>query len=106
VEHGMMFRGGRDEMVFCWRAVSPCKPQDRQIAALGTAGGENNLVGFSPEQSRDPVTRIVDGSPGDPRGGMDAGGIAKKISKEWQHGFPGFRTERRGCVVIEIDHGE
>ena len=63
-------------------------------------------MGFGAEKRGDPVTRLIDSGSGNPGGRMNAGWITQQIPQQRQHGIPRFGTERRGGVVIEIDHWE
>src|SRR5205823_10972299 len=86
------------------RGATASKPKDRKIIRFRPAAGKNQLVRFCAQQIRESIARAVDRSARFTASGMNARGIAKFLSEKRQHrGACGF-TQRRGRIVIEINH--
>src|SRR5207237_9405981 len=86
------------------RGATASKPKDRKIIRFRPAAGKNQLVRFCAQQIRESIARVVNRSARFASSGMNARGIAKFLSEERQHGRPGRLTQRRGRVVIEVNH--
>src|SRR6266403_5946859 len=86
------------------RAATESKPKDRKIIRFRPPARKNQLVRFCAQQIREPIARVVDRSARFPSSGMNARGIAKFLSEKRQHGGARGLTQRRGRVVIEINH--
>jgi hypothetical protein len=77
--------------------------EDRVIAGLRAAAGENNLVGIGTDQRRDPRARLLDGIPGAVAQRRCRRRIAELAPQERQHRLQHIRRDGRRTVVIEID---
>src|SRR6185369_16119047 len=63
-------------------------------------------MGPRSEQRGEGIARFIDRRPCFPAGSMDAGGIPKVLLDIRPHGCERFGRERRGGVVIEVNHRE
>src|SRR6476620_12792062 len=102
----------QNSVVFCFRAdqmlsargATASKPKDRKIIRFRPAAGKNQLVRFCAKQIRESIARIINRRARFSSSSLNARGITKFLSEKRQHGGAGGLTQRRGRVVIEINH--
>src|SRR5947208_15499403 len=86
------------------RAATASKPKDRKIIRFRPPARKNHPVRVCAQQFRESIARVVNRSARFASSGVNARGIAKFPSEKRQHGGAGGLTQRRGGVVIEINH--
>src|SRR5262245_17849151 len=80
-------------------------PLNRQVVGFSRAACPNDLACLAPDQCGDFGSRVVNCyGRGSTKGMPPAGGIAKLLAKERQHGLKDERIERRRRTVIEVNH--
>ena len=105
VEDRVVFRTGADKMAASAR-VGASEPEHGEVIRFRAAARENQLVRFRAEQLREAIARLVHTGAGFTPSRMHARRIAVIPAKERLHRFPRRGAERRGRVVIEINHRE
>ena len=81
------------------------RPAHRRVDRLCAPAGENHRVGLRPEKSPHLGPGFFQRFAGQPPCGMRARGIAELLAQQRPHHFAHPRIERRGRVVVEVDHG-
>jgi len=103
VQHRVMLGEAGNHML-PERHARPREAEHGEIVRLGAAARENDFVRFRAEQRREPVARVVNRRARLAPRGVDARGVAEMPLKIRPHRRENFRRERRGGVVVEIDH--
>ncbi len=103
MEHRVMLRAPANQVP---PALAPAarETEHGEVVRLRAAAGEDELVRLRAEQLREVIARIIDRRARDAPGGMDAGSVAEVLLEIRRHRRARGRAERRGCVVIEVDH--
>jgi hypothetical protein len=99
--HRRVFDLGGDDAPaagFCGRG----RPTDGYVAGLGSAGGEDDLVGFRADEPRDLSAGLVDRLTGSLAERVVAGGVAVLLRQVRQHGVEHLGVDWSGGVVVEV----
>src|SRR5205823_10088721 len=103
VQNSVVFCFRTDQMLSA-RGATASKPKDRKIIRFRPPAGKNQLVRFCAQRIRESIARVVNRGARFSSSSMNARGIAKFLSQKRQHGGAGGLAQRRGRVVIEINH--
>ena len=76
---------------------------EREVVALGSARGEDDLLGTAVEQRGDRSARVLDGRACALAGLMRGAWIAVALEPERPHRLEDLRQDGRGCVGVQID---
>ena len=76
---------------------------EREVVALGAAGGEDNFLGRAVEQAGDGGAGVVDGGAGALAGVVRGAGIAEGFRPEGTHGLDHLGKDGGGGVGVEVD---
>jgi len=98
MQNGVVLDGGGDEVL-----AGGYGAEEREVVALGAAGGKDDLRRVGVQQAGDGVAGAVDGGARALALLMDGAGIAKLFEKVGAHGVKHFRQQRRGGVRIHVD---
>ena len=97
---GMLHHGGHHvPSAFCRRLA---RTQNRQVVGLGSAGGEEHLLGLAAEKRGNLLSGLFDGLMGPPAVHMRAGRIAEVLFQPGQHGFHHLGLNRGGGVMVQV----
>ena len=95
-----------DEMLSPRRLDRFRRAANRQVVALGAAGGEDDLGGVGADQRADGAAGLVQGCFGLLTEMMDAGCIAPHVAHRLGHPVGDQRIQRSCRVMVQIDaHG-
>ena len=103
VQDRVMFSARANQMTTA-RRVRAGESEHGEIVRLRSAARENQLVRFRAEQVREPIARIIHAGARFASRRVNARGIAVMPLEKREHRFQRRGTERRGRIVIEIDH--
>ena len=103
VEHGVMLRGDRDQVV-ALLSVGRGHALEGEIVALGGAAGEDDRPRLGPDQAGDLLAGLVHRLLGLlTEGVLPAGGVAVVFGEVWQHGLQHARIDARRGMVVQIN---
>ena len=98
-----MLDGGNYQMASRGGWLVMHQPLQREIIALGAAGGENDLLRPAAQQGCHLAARIFDRFMASPAQRMRAGGMAIMLAQEREHRLLNARRDRSGGVVVEVE---
>src|SRR6185312_14912219 len=84
-------------------STGPIDALDRQVVALGTARGEDDLRGTGPQPVGDQLTGFLDAAPRRPAAGVQRGGVAQRAQHS-RHRLDCGGVHRGSGGVIQVDH--
>ena len=106
VEHGVVLKGGGDDVALILGRPQPGAGADCLVVALAAAGGEVDLLGLCAQDLRHARPGIVQGLLGGLPQAVEAGGVAPQLRRRFGHDLEGPGTHPRGGRVVSIYHGK
>ena len=100
VEHGVMLKGGGDDVLFALQRTPSGGGDNGLVVGLAAAGGEDDLLGVAAQAPGHGLPGALQGFGGPLAHGVQAGGIAVIVLQTGEHGSQsGVAHFGSGCIV-------
>ena len=102
VQHGMVLKLGRNEVLFALPGPKSGSRNNRLVVGLAAAGGEGDLLRVGVQAGGNRLTRGGEGLGGFLAEGVKAGGVSVKLRQIRHHGIQRRFADAGGCRIVGI----